>query len=359
MGFVCLKECVAILSGRLGQVPRACSLYRLSRYRMPHRKNEPPVVLEQLRLGTRRFDESLVAQILAECSRGCGHERNQSGLTPLPGQTHLRWRSKPQVAYAQVDDLLSPGAGIIDHAQEFSAAPPHPSRAVGLGEQYRQGPKGEIGGLSVTNPLQWDRDDALALGQVLGCLRLHVPKEGTQRGEPVIASLRTPLVFVHDVVDEGKQARCVNVFEGQPLHGNIAAFLAVVGITLLPVQRNDNLWPAPYGVRNPLGKRCPKVDALIARHPVDLLDDVLRDLILRFGQTLPFRVQPYRTTARRWHWPETAHALPAAHRKTTCPRNPKPVAARLPVASHRYSPVSLNGAKYDLSPSMNQQIIAR
>jgi hypothetical protein len=64
-----------------------------------------------------------------------------------------------------------------------------------------------------------------------------------QRGEPMVASLRTPAAFVHDVVEKGKHARCVNVLEAQPLHGDIAAFLAVAE------QQDEGVTIATNGVR--------------------------------------------------------------------------------------------------------------
>jgi hypothetical protein len=60
-----------------------------------------------------------------------------------------------------------------------------------------------------------------------------------------------------------------------------------------------NLWPAPNGVGNPVGKSGPDVDAVMAQQPVDWLDGMLRDSTRRFGQTLPYRMPPHRCTGQQ------------------------------------------------------------
>jgi len=88
-----------------------------------------------------------------------------------------------------------------------------------------------VGGIGGADPLQWNGEDALALGQVLGRLGLDVSEERMQRGEPVVAGLGADAALVFEVVEKGEQERGVDVGEAEPLQRRLAGLCTVSAAT--------------------------------------------------------------------------------------------------------------------------------
>jgi hypothetical protein len=108
---------------------------------------------------------------------------------------------------------------------------------------------------------------------------------GHEFGEPAQTRILKIITPILDLIlpDAEPKQRCRTAMAGDQMQGECRL---VVVVEIGPVHGNKNLAALTDLMRHPAGKTIPHVDAVVAEHPINLLDGVLGDQTLRQGQRL-------------------------------------------------------------------------
>ena len=157
----------------------------------------------------------MFAKMIAEKLDRWVHQRHGAHLASLAEQPGLCRSVQPHVTDGEVDQFLDAGTGVVEHAQQHGISAPVAAVQVRLCQD-----RGEVFFGQVADELAWlatqrDRQDLLALQQVLWCFRLNVAEERMQDCEPVVLRADRYLAVVFEMVEECLDHRDVDLLDTQ------------------------------------------------------------------------------------------------------------------------------------------------
>ena len=126
------------------------------------------------------------------------------------------------IAGVEVDQLLYPSAGVVEHAQQDGISATGGRTQIGLGEDLREEFLGEVANASARMSPQRNGEDLLALQQALGHFRLHIAEERVQSREAMVLRADRGMPVVAKVIEERLHQGCIDVGERQSFQGDAA-----------------------------------------------------------------------------------------------------------------------------------------
>ena len=167
-----------------------------------------------------RTIEVVIVPIVAQDFDCLVQQGYSAQLSTLSHESNLRRWIQAHVASVQVDQLLHPGTGVVEHAQHYRIPATLGSTQIGLSENLRKVLFAEIPDTGTRLSPQRNGEDLLALQQALGHFRLYVAEECVQGRKTVILRADRNVPIIGQMIEERLHKGYVDLRERQALQRN-------------------------------------------------------------------------------------------------------------------------------------------